>query len=67
MHDFCLREKDFVRHICITGMSGSGKTNLALNILENLSTQRKPFLVFDWKKSFRPLLNKDGSISILRE
>lgn len=62
MHDFCLREKDFIRHICITGMSGSGKTNLALNILNQLSENKKPFLVFDWKKSFRPLLSINKNI-----
>lgn len=61
MHDFSLRDKDFVRHICITGMSGSGKTNLALNILTSLSN-KKPFLVFDWKKSFRSLLAIDKKI-----
>src|SRR3989338_8863916 len=62
MHDFCLREKDFIRHVCITGMSGSGKTNLALNILNQLSENKKPFLVFDWKKSFRPLLSINRNI-----
>ncbi len=62
LNDFCLREKDFVRHICITGMSGSGKTNLALNILTSLSNNKKPFLVFDWKKSFRPLLSIEKNI-----
>lgn len=61
-HNFCLRDKDFVRHICITGMSGSGKTNLALNILSELSDKNKPFMIFDWKKSFRPLLSTDRNI-----
>ncbi len=61
-HNFCLRDKDFVRHICITGMSGSGKTNLALGLLSELSIKNKPFLIFDWKKSFRPLLSADKKI-----
>jgi len=59
---FALREGDFQRHICISGMSGSGKTTLAFNILDGLISQNKPFLVFDWKKSFRPLLAKDNRI-----
>lgn len=53
---FNLREKDWPRHVCITGMSGSGKTTFAFNILNSFIENDKSFLVFDWKKSFRPLL-----------
>lgn len=59
---FALREKDWPRHVCISGMSGSGKTTLALNILQRFIEKDKPFLVFDWKKSFRSLINTDPSI-----
>jgi len=62
LFDFSLREMDWPRHMCITGMSGSGKTTFALNILGNFIEKNKPFLVFDWKKSFRPLINKDNSV-----
>ncbi|MFA5953708.1 MAG: DUF87 domain-containing protein [Candidatus Pacearchaeota archaeon] len=64
LYPFNLREQDWSRHICVTGMSGSGKTNLALNILSDFIKKSKPFLVFDWKKSFRPLVNKDPSLMI---
>jgi len=57
--EFGLREKDWQRHMCISGMSGSGKTTFAINILNNFIKKDKPFLVFDWKKSFRPLLYTD--------
>jgi len=60
---FALREHDMPRHVCISGMSGSGKTTLAFNVLEGLIAKDKPFLVFDWKKSFRPLLAKDQSLT----
>ncbi|MBU3907436.1 MAG: DUF87 domain-containing protein [Nanoarchaeota archaeon] len=60
---FALREKDWPRHVCISGMSGSGKTNLAFNILKDFIQNDKPFLVFDWKKSFRPLMRLDSSIA----
>jgi len=56
---FCLREQDFIRHLCISGMSGSGKTNLAFILLEDFIKKKKPVIVFDWKKSFRPLLKLD--------
>lgn len=53
---FKLRNEDLIRHICISGMSGSGKTNMAFILLEQFIKHKKPFIVFDWKKSFRPLL-----------
>ena len=62
LFDFKLREKDWIRHVCISGMSGSGKTTLAFKIIENFLEKKKPFLIFDWKKSFRPLLLVDNEI-----
>jgi len=60
--DFTLREHDWPRHICITGMSGSGKTTFAFKIIEALNKHKKPYLIFDWKKSFRPLSAEDNQI-----
>jgi hypothetical protein len=62
LSDFTLREQDWPRHICITGMSGSGKTTFAFRIIEALNAHNKPYLVFDWKKSFRPLSAEDSQI-----
>lgn len=62
LYDFSLREEDWPRHVCVTGMSGSGKTTFAFQILKNLIEKDKPFLVFDWKKSFRPLTAADKSL-----
>ena len=59
---FGLREQDWPRHVCVTGMSGSGKTTFAFNILKSFIKKDKPFLVFDWKKSFRPLMGIDNSL-----
>ena len=61
---FKLREKDWPRHICITGMSGSGKTTLAFHLIEAFNQHNKPYLIFDWKKSFRPLISTDNSLMI---
>jgi hypothetical protein len=60
--DFNLREQDWPRHVCISGMSGSGKTTLAINLVKNFINHDKAFLVFDWKKSFRPLLLADSEV-----
>ncbi|MDO8516939.1 MAG: DUF87 domain-containing protein [Nanoarchaeota archaeon] len=62
LYPFALREKDWIRHVCISGMSGSGKTTLAFHIINNFIKHEKPFLIFDWKKSFRPLMLIDNEI-----
>ncbi|MBI2147149.1 ATP-binding protein [Candidatus Woesearchaeota archaeon] len=62
LHSFCLREKDWPRHVCISGMSGSGKTTFAFQILGNFILKKKPFVAFDWKKSFRQLMNVNKSL-----
>jgi len=61
---FELRESDWPRHVCVTGMSGSGKTTFAINILKTFLKKDKPFLVFDWKKSFRPLVDLDSNVRV---
>src|SRR3989338_4888410 len=64
LYPFSLRDQDLVRHVCITGMSGSGKTNLAFQVLQRLGQSGKPYLVFDWKKSFRPLVTADPDVLV---
>lgn len=64
LYNFNLREHDWPRHVCITGMSGSGKTTLAFHVINNFIKHKKPFLIFDWKKSFRPLLHEDSEIMV---
>lgn len=64
LYSFNLREQDWKRHVCITGMSGSGKTTLAFNIAESLNEHKKNFLIFDWKKSFRPLMNINSEMVV---
>ncbi len=53
---FGLREDEWIKHMLITGMTGAGKTNLAFHILTKLNRHQKPFLVFDWKRNYRDLL-----------
>lgn len=53
---FGLREDEWIRHTLITGMTGTGKTNLAFHILGELRAKEKPFLVFDWKRNYRDLV-----------
>lgn len=53
---FGLRENEWIKHVLITGMSGVGKTNLSFKLLQVLQKKGKPFLVFDWKKNYRDLV-----------
>ena len=50
-----LTEQDLLRHVFIAGMTGSGKTNLVLQLLTQLAEHKIPFLVFDWKQNYRKL------------
>ncbi|MFW9873893.1 MAG: ATP-binding protein [Candidatus Thorarchaeota archaeon] len=53
---FGLREDEWIKHILITGMTGTGKTNTVFQILKNLKEKNKPFLVSDWKKTYRNII-----------
>ncbi|MEE9294841.1 MAG: DUF87 domain-containing protein, partial [Phycisphaerae bacterium] len=57
-YPFGLREDEFIQHLGIFGRSGSGKTNLAYLLLQDLVKADKPFLVFDWKRNYRDLIAK---------
>ena len=53
---FGLHEQEWIKHVLITGMTGAGKTNLTLLILEQLNAHHKPWLVFDWKRTYRDIV-----------
>jgi len=52
---FGLREEEFCKHIMITGMTGTGKTTAALQILKQLKKHGKNFMVFDWQREYKKL------------
>ena len=41
-----LREDEWIKHLLIVGMTGTGKTNLAFHILRELKKNAKPFIGF---------------------
>jgi len=53
---FGLREDEWIKHVLIAGMSGAGKTNTSFVILNQLHHHQKPFMIFDWKRNYRDLL-----------
>lgn len=62
--DFSLREGEWIQHIGIFGRSGSGKTNAAFCLIQELLKAKKPFLVFDWKRNYRDLLAHHDNILV---
>jgi len=50
-----LRRENFIKHIGIFSITGGGKTNVAQVLLLGLLEQNIPFLVLDWKRSYRAL------------
>ncbi len=52
---FGMREDDWIKHMLIVGMTGTGKTNLVFHMLREFQKNKKPFMVFDWKRNYRDL------------
>lgn len=65
---FGIRKPEWIRHCGIFGKTGSGKTTLAINIIQQLCRHNHPFLIFDYKRNYRDLLKhpefKDQKILI---
>ncbi len=53
--DLGLREDEFCKRIMITGMTGTGKTTAAIQILRELRRNGKRFMVFDWQREYKKL------------
>jgi len=64
VYPFGLRENEWIQHISIFGRSGSGKTNLVYQILWNFMLVQKPFLVFDWKRNYRDMMEADQDLMV---
>ncbi len=56
LHEFGLRENEWIQHMAIFGRTGSGKTNIGFLVVKNLLEKQKPFLVFDWKRNYRDIV-----------
>ncbi len=63
---FGIREQEWIQHTAIFGRSGSGKTNVVYLIINMLLHYKKPFLIFDWKKNYRDLLQYDYAFQSLQ-
>ena len=55
-----LNPSDFAKQVGIFSITGEGKTNTAMSLALQLLKYRIPFLVIDWKRSWRDLLSYEG-------
>jgi len=53
-----IREEEWIQHLAIFGRSGAGKTNTVCVIILNLLKKKKAFLIFDWKRNYRDVLER---------
>ena len=56
MGTFGIRKDEWLRHVGLFGKTGSGKTTLAIHLIEQLCRHGHPFLIFDYKRNYRDLL-----------
>jgi hypothetical protein len=52
-----LKPEDFLKQVGIFAITGEGKTNLAYLLALQLVKAKTPFMVIDWKRSWRNLLS----------
>ncbi len=57
LHSLYLKPSDFTKQIGIFAITGEGKTNLAFLLALQLLKSKTPFMVVDWKRSWRNLLS----------
>jgi len=67
LHPLYLRREDFIKQIGIFAVTGEGKTNLAYLLALQLLQKKVPFLVIDWKRSWRNLYSLRHAFPLLKE
>ncbi len=53
---FGLSNNELIQNMAILGRSGSGKTNVAFHILQQLVAKKIPFVFLDWKRTVRHMI-----------
>jgi hypothetical protein len=60
-YEFRLAPAELLRHLFILGPTGTGKSTLILGVLQQLLLDGVPFMVFDFKRNYRCLLDAPGA------
>jgi len=56
LYPFGLLPKECTSHICITGATGRGKSNICMHFIQNLLREDIKWCLFDFKRSVRDIL-----------
>ena len=67
LHQLFLRPEDLIKQVGIFAVTGEGKTNLAFLLALQLLKSKTPFLVIDWKRSWRNLLSLQDKLPELKD
>ena len=62
-----LTEQQINQNILVVGRSGSGKTNMFYNLMEQLTENGIPWLAIDFKKDYRKLAKKHDVVVLSQE
>ena len=61
-HDFRLQLEDLKRHVAILGMTGSGKSTTAANIVRQVVEMGLPAMVLDWHNEYGDSIKRAGGV-----
>jgi DNA helicase HerA-like ATPase len=59
-HDFRLQLDDLRRHICVLGMTGSGKSTTAAAVVKQVAAEGLPTMVLDWHNEYGKVVASVG-------
>lgn len=62
--DLRIHRKELVKHMGIFATTGSGKTNTGFHLTLQFVEKEIPFLIIDWKRSYRSLKSLKGTSAI---
>jgi len=65
MCPFGLLDSDLPQHVAILGRSGAGKTNVGYLLVWNLLRAGKPFIVLDWRGTYKHFLGRPEGKEIM--
>jgi uncharacterized protein len=62
-HEFRLQMEDLRRHVCVLGMTGSGKSTTGVAIAKQAAEQGLPVMVLDWHNEYgRAMTDAGGKV-----
>jgi len=63
-HKFFLKDSDLAQHLCVIGMTGSGKSTTCKLILSQMIKSGKKVMVLDWHNEYAGFLKEMGGVIV---